>query len=182
MIRRPPRSTRPPSSAASDVYKRQFTIYLRFVSKLYMSRSKPDGNIIDKKGGGSREPQPFPADRVCQERILFSTSLLLIPIAKKPSPIPGGGFFIGIRIPPAVPVVPKSFSFAQSRRSGKPPLCKGRWAKSLILLGGVVLVVTIPQSAVRLTAPFIQGSLGCVCNRVCGGRAGHAGERYSMSL
>ena len=32
------------------------------------------------------------------------------------------------------------------RRSGKPPLCKGRWAKSLILLGGVVRIVTIPQS------------------------------------
>lgn len=30
--------------------------------------------------------------------------------------------------------------------SGKPPLCKGRWAKSLILLGGVVLIVTIHQS------------------------------------
>ena len=25
------------------------------------------------------------------------------------------------------PVVPKSFRYAESRRSGKPPLCKGRW-------------------------------------------------------
>ena len=33
----------------------------------------------------------------------------------------------------------------QPRRSGKPPLCKGRWAKSLILLGGIVRIVTIPQ-------------------------------------
>ena len=55
-------------------------------------------------------------------------------------------FFVVQRKPPAMPVVPKSFRYAKSRRSGKPPLCKGRWAKSLILLGGVVLIVTIPQS------------------------------------
>ena len=54
--------------------------------------------------------------------------------------------FCYTRKPPAVPVVLKSFSYAQFRRSGKPPLCKGRWAKSLILLGGVVRIVTIPQS------------------------------------
>ena len=55
-------------------------------------------------------------------------------------------FFICTRKPPVRRVVPKSFNYAQSCRSGKPPLCKGRWAKSLILLGGVVLIVTIPQS------------------------------------
>ena len=45
-----------------------------------------------------------------------------------------------------MPVVPKSFGYVQFRHRVKPPLCKGRWAKSLILLGGVVLIVTIPQS------------------------------------
>ena len=35
------------------------------------------------------------------------------------------GAFSCIRIPPAVPVVPKSFSYAQSRRSGKPPSDEG---------------------------------------------------------
>ena len=32
---------------------------------------------------------------------------------------------------------PKSFRYAQSRRSGKPPLCKGRWAGES-LPGGIV--------------------------------------------
>ena len=36
-----------------------------------------------------------------------------------------GATSYGIRIPPAVPVVPKSFSYAQSRRSEKPPSDEG---------------------------------------------------------
>ena len=59
-------------------------------------------------------------------------------------------------------VVPKRFSYAQFRRSDKPPLCKGRWAKSLILLGGVVLVVTIPQffCFAKIQPPLHKGALG----------------------
>ena len=53
-----------------------------------------------------------------------------------------------------------SFSFAPHP---KPPLCKGRWAKSLISLGGVVnpSVKTGSEEPV-LTAPFTQGSLGAL--------------------
>ena len=38
-----------------------------------------------------------------------------------------------------------------SAKRKKPPLCKGRWAKSPILLGGVVmfLLLTIPQSEIK---------------------------------
>ena len=45
-----------------------------------------------------------------------------------------------------LPVVPKSVRYAQSRRSGKPPLCKGR-CPVRTLGGGAVLIVTILQSA-----------------------------------
>ena len=48
-----------------------------------------------------------------------------------------------------------------------PPLCKGRWQKYSIFDGGVAdtgcdanLDVSIPQSALRLPAPFPQGSRG----------------------
>ena len=51
------------------------------------------------------------------------------------------------------------------RHSTMPPLCKGRWQKSLIFDGGVAdtcrsanFDLSIPQSALRLTAPFTQGS------------------------
>ena len=53
------------------------------------------------------------------------------------------------------------------RHSAMPPLCKGRWQKTLIFDGGVAdtgyganLDVSIPQSALRLPAPFTQGSQG----------------------
>ena len=42
--------------------------------------------------------------------------------------------------------IQKACRYAQSRRSDKPPLCKGRWQKSLIFDGGIDLIVTIPQS------------------------------------
>ena len=54
-----------------------------------------------------------------------------------------------------------------------PPLCKGRWQKSLIFDGGVAdtgcgadFDVSIPQAALRLPAPFTQGSRGA--SRSCG--------------
>jgi len=51
-------------------------------------------------------------------------------------------------------VVPKSFRYAQSRRSGKPPLCKGRWQKSLIFDGGIDLIEAIPQSPLCGDSPL----------------------------
>ena len=58
-------------------------------------------------------------------------------------------------------MVPKSFCYAQSRRSGKPPLCKGRWQKSLIFDGGIDLIVTIPQSACSADSPlYTRGPFG----------------------
>ena len=47
----------------------------------------------------------------------------------------------------------------------------------MILLGGVVLIVTIPQSPQCGDSPFTQGGLRCVRNRICGGRALHTSER-----
>ena len=55
-------------------------------------------------------------------------------------------WFIDLRKPPAGLVVSKSFRYAQSHRRVKPPLCKGR-CPVRTLGGGVVLIVTIPQSA-----------------------------------
>ena len=73
-----------------------------------------------------------------------------------------------IRTPPARLGVPKSFSYAQSRRSGKPPLCMAQATFSChfvaihlegrcpvrTLGGGVVLVVTIPQSPLCGDSPL----------------------------
>ena len=46
MIRRPPRSTRVRSSAASDVYKRQ-DLKIRFLAKLDLASSKSPQDIFD---------------------------------------------------------------------------------------------------------------------------------------
>ena len=59
------------------------------------------------------------------------------------------------------------------RHSAMPPLCKGRWQKSSIFDGGVAdtgyganFDTSIPQSALRPTAPFTQGSQ--CAGRTCG--------------
>ena len=71
----------------------------------------------------------------------------------------------------AHPKVPEGKSPPRMRYSHRPlampPLCKGRWQKYSIFDGGVAdtgcdanLDVSIPQSALRLPAPFPQGSRG----------------------
>ena len=61
-------------------------------------------------------------------------------------------------------VVPKSFRYAQSRRSGKPPGFRGRWQKSLIFDGGREKQeekYSLPQSfAAQNPAPSSEGALG----------------------
>jgi len=73
-------------------------------------------------------------------------------------------------------VVPKSFSFAQSRRSGSLPCVRGG-VTALSRDGGVVLVVTIPQSPLCGDSPLYTRGPWCASNRICGGRARHASER-----
>ena len=76
------------------------------------------------------------------------------------------------------PVVPKSFSYAQSRRSGKPPSDEG---------GGFAAGEdggretsrenSLPQSRCSRDSPLIRGGLRFANNRICGGKAEHASER-----
>ena len=97
-------------------------------------------------------------------------------VSKNPSPN-GVGFLFVQRKPPARLGVPKSFSFAQSRRSGKPPSDEG---------GGTAQAVTegekqeekysLPQSCYSHDSPLVRGGRGCVRNRICGGRAEQASE------
>ena len=82
--------------------------------------------------------------------------------------------FIVSRKPPAVPVVPKSFSYAQSRRSDEPPSDEG---------GGFAVrrrrrerknrENSLPQSfASQNPAPSSEGAVvQCVKKRICGGGA-----------
>ena len=77
--------------------------------------------------------------------------------------------------------MPKSFRFASPAAAESLPLCVRGGAKSLILLGGVVLIVSIPQSPqCGDPDPFTQGGLaGCVPhkNREPVGFWDAAGER-----
>jgi len=55
---------------------------------------------------------------------------------------------------------PGHLLFHKLRRSGLPPLCKGRWAKSEILAGGVVKNDNPPGKNHRfLPAPLCKGGL-----------------------
>ena len=69
---------------------------------------------VDQKSGKAQQQQE---DQTGAE-LLFHKIPLIYKI--------GYILFFCIRKPPARLGVPKSFSYAQSRRSGKPPLCKGR--------------------------------------------------------
>ena len=76
-------------------------------------------------------------------------------------------------------VVPKSFSYAQTRRSGKPPYDEG---------GGFAVGEDGGREKHRYTSvfsppvtfgdsPLVRGGLRLANNRICGGRALHANER-----
>jgi len=77
-------------------------------------------------------------------------------------------------------VVPKSFSYAQSRRSGLPPSDEG---------GGFAVgedggretrrgIFSPPVFCSAKASPLVRGGQErCANNRICGGRAGHASER-----
>ena len=54
MIRRPPRSTRQQSSAASDVYKRQAQDRVHELNAGYSLNRFSTGNLIDEKGLGTK--------------------------------------------------------------------------------------------------------------------------------
>ena len=76
------------------------------------------------------------------------------------------------RKPPAVPVVPKSFSFAQFPPQRKAPLCKGSWTRSG--LRGCThekLEKTIPPSRQAVPPPFTQGRLKRDRCHICGSGA-----------
>ena len=84
-----------------------------------------------------------------------------------------------IRIPPAVPVVQKGFSYAQSRRSGLPPSeegggfavgeAGGRETRREILSPSLLLCKSQP--------PRQRGPRRVCFNRICGGGAEYASER-----
>ena len=80
-------------------------------------------------------------------------------------------FFIVYRKPPALLVVPKSFSFAQFPPQRKAPLCKGSCQRSW--LRGCTREKsekTIPPSRQAVPPPFTQGRLKNSCH-ICGSGA-----------
>jgi len=84
-----------------------------------------------------------------------------------------------IRIPPAVPVVPKSFRYAQSRRSGLPPSDEGGGFAAGEDGGRETRRENIlsPSLLLRKSQPPRQRGPRKAANRICGGRAGLASER-----
>ena len=60
-----------------------------------------------------------------------------------------------------MPVVPKSFSYTQSRRSGKPPSDEGGGTAQTVTEGeNQVEKKLSPSQPVRLTAPSSEGAVG----------------------
>ena len=83
----------------------------------------------------------------------------------------------------ARPVLPKSFRFAQSRRSGKPPSDEGGGTAQAVTEGEKQKAkYSLPQSCYSHDSPLVRGGRGCVHNRICGGRAEYARDINSTSL